>query len=568
VVRDQDKLDVTVDSEADMMRLRSEDRQQPKHRFHQPHCTKALFRAVTASLVLGLATFSVAVLPAQVASAATQTVTNCNDSGGGSLREAVLSASSGETINFALTPSCSTVDLTSGEIAIDTSMTIEGPGSNFLAMSGGNVSRVFDIEGGTVAISGLTIEDGNGVGANDDGYGGAIENEGNLSIINSTLADNSTTGNGGAIYSKVGALAIIGSALVGNSADSGDGGAIDNFAAVMTITKSTLSGNSASSAGAISNENKTIVVSSTLSGNSSNDGGAIASSNKMTITNSTLANNVAKSDGAGMENQGVATINKSTVSNNETEDAGGGLFNEGTLSVTNSTLSDNSAASGGGGIFNEGKAAFADTTVSGNSSTTDGGGGIFTEGKPVKARTTIVANSSGGDCSGSITDMGYNIDDDGSCGFNAPSISDSTTLDSTLGPLAENGGPTETVALLPGSPAIGVVPAADCPPTDQRGVTRPTPCDIGAYQIGGSTAPTPTIAKVRPAKGKPGKKVTITGSRLSGATAVSFDGTAASITTDAATKITTKVPAGAKTGTISVTTPGGTVTSATVFKVT
>jgi hypothetical protein len=89
-----------------------------------------------------------------------------------------------------------------------------------------------------------------------------------------------------------------------------------------------------------------------------------------------------------------------------------------------------------------------------------------------------------------------------------------------------------------------------------------------SFAVSSAVGSTPTIKSFTPAKGKVGKKVTIKGTNLSGATAIRFNGTAATIKTDTATKITTSVPAGAKTGTISVTTPGGTVTSTKVFKVT
>jgi hypothetical protein len=104
-----------------------------------------------------------------------------------------------------------------------------------------------------------------------------------------------------------------------------------------------------------------------------------------------------------------------------------------------------------------------------------------------------------------------------------------------------------------------------CPATDQGGYARTAPCDIGAYDTDGK----PTITKFKPAKGKVGKKVTITGTNLSGASSVTFNGTTAVIKTDTATKITTKVPVGATTGPISVTTStGGTVTTTKSFKVT
>jgi hypothetical protein len=222
-----------------------------------------------------------------------------------------------------------------------------------------------------------------------------------------------------------------------------------------------------------------------------------------------------------------------------------GLFNGATATVSNSTLES-------------GISSYGSTTSSVINSTVMGS---YNFDGTMNLKASIMM----GGCFGTMTDLGYNIDDDGTCGFTSPSISDSPTLDSTLGPLASNGGPTETMALLPGSPAIDQVPSADCPATDQRGAPRTAPCDIGAYDTDGN----PTITKTTPAKGKVGEKVTIKGTNLSGATAITFNGTSAAITTDTDTKITTKVPAGATTGPISITTSvGGTVTSAKTFKVT
>ncbi len=130
------------------------------------------------------------------------------------------------------------------------------------------------------------------------------------------------------------------------------------------------------------------------------------------------------------------------------------------------TVARNSTGAGGGG-----------TEGSGAGGT---GGGIDNAGGPLDLTASMVAESTGPDCAGTVTDEGSNIDDDGSCGLGVNSFSHSTDLDGSLGPLAINGGPTQTVALT-GGPAVDQVPAADCPATDQRGVQRPLPCDIGAY---------------------------------------------------------------------------------------
>jgi hypothetical protein len=182
----------------------------------------------------------------------------------------------------------------------------------------------------------------------------------------------------------------------------------------------------------------------------------------------------------------MLTVTDSTLSGNSAgEQAGGIKTDSGTVIVTDSTLSGNSATLGGslgGGIESyQSSTTVIDSTLSGNSAAT--GGGIQYQSGTLHLGATILAeNTPGNDCAGGgITDEGYNIDDDGSCGFSAPSISDSHTI--ALGPLANNGGPTDTISLLTGSSAIGLVNSFTfCSTPDQRGVVRPIPCDAGAYQ--------------------------------------------------------------------------------------
>jgi len=233
------------------------------------------------------------------------------------------------------------------------------------------------------------------------------------------------------------------------------GGAINNDEfGTVTISNSTLSGNSSSGnfagdGGAIANENGTLIVSSsTFSGNSGSEGGAI-------------------------DNDGTASITNSTFSGNSAEFAGGAISNEGqAVTIANSTFSGNSTANEGGAISNN--------TTAGT----------------VSIGGSIVAANSGGNCAGGqagINDKGYNLEDGprASCGF-SPSSHDIIGQNPLLGPLEDNGGPTQTMALLAGSPAIDQIPLAGglCPATDQRGAPRPggsqRACDIGAYESGAS----------------------------------------------------------------------------------
>jgi hypothetical protein len=200
--------------------------------------------------------------------------------------------------------------------------------------------------------------------------------------------------------------------------------------------------------------------------------------------------NVRGSGGGGLQNYfGMVSISNSTFANNSAS-YGGGLYNAGTMNISNSTFVNNSAHYMGGGLYTDqnGPVTITSSTFANNSSFH--GGGLESSG-PATISGSIVADNTGGDCGkdniGSITDGGYNLSSDSSCGFSGTGSVQNT--DPKLGPLASNGGPTQTMALQQGSPAIDAVPlsANICPSSDQRGTTRPddpseTACDMGAYE--------------------------------------------------------------------------------------
>src|ERR1700736_1533581 len=341
----------------------------------------------------------------------TITVTNTNDSGGGSLRQAVIDAAPRDTINFSVT---GTIPPTSAELLIVKNLTVSGPGASSLAISGPfgvvggdpiytSTPRVFEIASGTtVAISGLTIENGTG------NQGGGIYNAGTLTATTCTLSGNWASG------------------------FFGSGGGIYN-AGTLTVTNGIISGNHDAYYG---------------------DGGGIANTGTLTVTNSTISNNGAHT-GGGIINYaaGTATVTNSTLSNNG-NNTGGGIANLGTATVINSTFSGNNAPFGGG-IYNNNVVTVSNSTFSGNAGER---GGAFLNYGTVTIKDTIVANSNsnfGGNCGipyGTFTSQGYNLSDDGSCAFTQPS--DLNVTPAGLGPLQNNGGPTFTHALLVGSPAI------------------------------------------------------------------------------------------------------------------
>jgi hypothetical protein len=210
----------------------------------------------------------------------------------------------------------------------------------------------------------------------------------------------------------------------------------------------------------------------------------------MTIISSTIRNNGAIGGGGGIHNAGAASIVSSAILWNSAcmqmpeTGVGGGVYNDGQLIIVNSTLSGNRVCGGGAGgaIYSPGILTVTNTTLSDNRDNL-----CCSE---CWLHNTILAG--GGDCSGAILDGGHNIDSDGTCGFD-PENGSIPNTDPLLDELADNGGPTLTYALLPVSPAIDAADPAHCPPTDQRGISRPfdgdgdgvARCDIGSFEYDG-----------------------------------------------------------------------------------
>ena len=204
--------------------------------------------------------------------------------------------------------------------------------------------------------------------------------------------------------------------------------------------------------------------------------------------NTAKGTDITPGQGGGICNYGVAVVSTSTVSNNTATEAGG-IFNLGTVYLWRSTLSGNSTGSFGGGADS--------STISANSSPVGAAGGIDNssqEGNTVTLANTILAGNANSDCNGDIASQNYNlIGTTSGCAF-AAAPHDLVNVSAGIGSLASNGGPTQTMALLPGSPAINAGNPQGCRapngaiiPVDQRGFPRTRPadpvCDIGAYEL-------------------------------------------------------------------------------------
>ena len=276
-------------------------------------------------------------------------------------------------------------------------------------------------------------------------------------IVDHFVIQNGVAGAGGGIYNN-GDLTLSFS-LVSNNSVLGNGGGILNLLGKVMIRNSIVSGNAARDGGGVSNDRGPLVV-----------------------TNSSIVDNTARS-GGGIYNGSISTasIVNSTISSNIADEDGGGIFNWGQVSLSSSTIANNSADGDGNGTGNGGGIALGTTFL----------------------RNTIIAGNkdSGGqapDCKGTLNSEGYNLIQSAiGCGIVGDSTGDQIGVNPNLSPLQDNGGPSDTHALLPGSPAIDSGNPAGCTDqfgapliADQRGMSRTFDgdgdgnaiCDVGAFE--------------------------------------------------------------------------------------
>ena len=497
------------------------------------------------ALVVALALLALAA-NASAAGATTFTVTTTADSASGTcppagpctLRQAITSAGEGDTI----TVPAGTYDLdpANGQLDVGHGVTIDGAGPATTTIVGDGSHRVMLINGNstTATLSGLTITGGTTI--QSAGGGLAAAGPGPVVLDDVTVTGNSATpsaagfGEGGGGIFSLTTLTLDGSTVSHNTvtvgASDGDSGGAGILMAEedsdLTLDDSTVSGNTATvtadvggptntdnnGGGGIYNDGLDLALTdSTVSGNTVTVNGAVQSEpadggggvyqfgNNMRLQDSTISGNVAH--GPGIDKGG-----------------GGGVFDDGNTSeYLNSTIADNRTdvpasagtpdTDGGGGVLFDsvfGGVAMANMTITGNSASAAAGGAINNNlDSTIEVTDSIIAANTasagtGANCDtlsqagDEILSEGFNLTDDSSCGF-SPATDDVITSAIGLGPLRDNGGPTETEALLAGSRAIDAGDPSGCTDlvgdaltTDQRGVSRPQPpggrCDIGAYE--------------------------------------------------------------------------------------
>lgn len=416
------------------------------------------------------------------------TVTSIEDDNGAgcTLREAIATSNAqtdlangcynigtpggGDTITFAANVAGNTITLANGHLDITRSVSINPNGAS-TTVDANQASRVMFISGGDVALDHLVITGGlrTAVGLGSASGGGLfIRNSGtSVSLSNSIVSGNSAADTGGGIHLRgSSSVSLNNSTVSGNSAGDNGGGIHARDSSSVSLSDSNVSGNSASDTG----------------------GGLFArSSSSVSLNNSTVSDNSTASDGGGIFARGSssASVNNSTVTGNSATEGGGGVYvtDHSSVNFSNSTVSGNLGGFAGGGI-----ATLDSSSVSLNNSTVADNSAIFGSGvaafdsSTVSLSNSIVANSNGtnsaDECFNSASTIAIGVDsivDDSSCGGG-------TIADPLLDILADNGGPTLTHALLPGSPAIDNATATVATEIDQRGFAVVGVRDSGAFE--------------------------------------------------------------------------------------
>ena len=470
----------------------------------------------------------------------------CDDGTGACTLRAAIEAANGQSgtnrIQFQL-PAGSVINLTRALPDIIEAVNIIGPGAANLTVRRESTSnfRIFTITAaGTTQISGLTIRDGSST-SGSGGFGGGIHiaTAGTVNITSCVIRNNQAATRGGGIdHSFTGTVNVTGCTITENGASqasTGFGGAgIFNNRGTLTVTDSTVTKNvtgDARGGGGIrhlNGEGSLSIVNSIIS---ENTGGGITARAPLTVSGSTIAAN----SGGGIYSEGAPTVNvtNTTISGNRASSSGGGIYIPigGVVNIVNSTVSGNSA-SFGGGIASDGDATInlTNSTVAGNSASSIGGGLLNNNNRPFNVKSSIVAlNTAAGsapDVAGSFTSHGFNlIGVEQNNGFTAATDQKGglgAPLDPKLGPLQQNGGPTETMALQPDSPALDQASSAALTgtlTTDQRQAfprTQDQPevanaaggdgTDIGAFEIAEALptpSPSPTASSTPTATASP-----------------------------------------------------------------
>lgn len=371
--------------------------------------------------------------------------------------------------------------------------------TNHANQAGGGIA--VEPPGEVHVFDGTTIFDNSAGSDGFAGVGGGIAEAGNLvDVADSTIAANSAAAGGGMFLIQGSATASISTSTIkNNSASIAGGGVFIVGPAHLSVTRSTLNGNVV--------EPEANFPAAVVGGGIANIGGLV------TLVNDTLNANVAKGVNTPVGGLGGAIFQSGLW--DDVVDVAGTRVRNGALTLSKAQIAANTPTA----TSVRPDMTLDLVTVAGNTAAAGAGGGVFTVNAPFAVHNTILANNDAGNvgtrnCAGVVTSVGWNLESANTC--NLHQTGDLINTNPTLGTLANNGGPTETMALLAGSPAIDAADPA-CPgkgeSTDQRGVTRPQGprCDIGAYEAQ-ALAPSPSPSVSPTLSPVPSPPVTGTGS--------------------------------------------------------
>lgn len=359
-----------------------------------------------------------------------------------------------------------------GDLDLESDLVIRHSGRGRATVDANDIDRVFDtLPGSSVTLSKLTVR-----GGLSPDWGGGIRSEGRLEIIGTSVRGNESEEDGGGVGfpESTGSLVLRNASMAGNHSHD-DGGAIsfgDDRAGRL------------------------VIANSRITGNESDDwGGGLISAVPVTITRTTIAGNTADGSAGGLAIEGPdlpSTIRSSTISGNRSSENGGGLVADGTpgrVTVVNTTIAGNSTTGQGGGIWgDDARFQINAATIARNKASGDGGG-VFASFTRVALGNSVLALNSTGEngpnCNQEgdqgIDTLGRNVFAN-SAGCPAAGDSDLVSGNPKIGRLSRNGGPTKTIPLKAGSPAIGFAKPKTAPGTDQRGHKRGKDPDSGAFE--------------------------------------------------------------------------------------
>ncbi len=430
----------------------------------RPHRNSAITRTRHLSAALSLALGAGALAHVDAIRAAPP-VTNCADSGSGSLRASVAAAVDGDTVDLSQL-ACGTITLTSGAIAVtQNSLRIDGPGADALTIDGDFNDRVFRHTGtGTLELHDLALSKGKYV-SDTTPYGGCVSSTGSVQLDNDTISD---------------------CIVVGQDTAVARGGGI-HVAGSLTLNSSTISGNTAQG---LNNGGPPYNVA--LGGGVSVFGDFIAKYSTISDNQAVASDDGHNSSGGGVIGFSYFGLISSTVSGNSAVGMGAALIegsNTDNVYIVNSTISDNTAENFSG-IYTQTPTTIVSSTIAFNRATA-GRGALYSQTVPIELQSTIIAGNEGpaslpDDLNGTdatVVSGGNNL----ITSFTIPVPIDTIEDCPHLNPLADNGGPTRTLALRADSLAIDHGNNDHDLDFDQRGMPRVigAAADIGAYERNG-----------------------------------------------------------------------------------